>query len=452
MSDLSVLVEELSPVVRRLQVEVPAERVSKVTEAVYQRVGRTVKLKGYRPGHIPRHALEKHFADQVKGDIARELVEQTLAEALGTLHLSPVTQPVLEPQEVKAGEPFSYSARVEIQPEVKLGRYRGLEVVVQEREVTEARVDEELERLRQALAPLTPVEDRDEVQLGDHVGVSYEIRFPGGERPEEKRDDALMRAEAGDLLDGRVEKLVGAKVGETREWTERFGANAATDLQGREVRLVATVRGIKKRELPALDDEMAKDLGIGTESLEELRQKIRRDQEERAAKVNEAVRERALLEKLMEETPFEVPPALVDGAAAHETERYLERLAQGGFKLDVESPAVDRFHREMLAKAAFDVKCVYLLDAIATAESIEASESEIEALFQKQAEEHGVPAERTQVGHLSADQKRTLANEVRHDKALELVKSSAVFRRPESEPAAKADEKPETNSGEAAGT
>lgn len=426
MSQLSVRVEELSPVVRRLDIQVPAARVAEVTEDVYRRLGRTVKLKGYRQGHVPRRVLEKHFADQVKTDVARELVDRTFSEALATTPVSPVAPPTVEPSELTPGQDFSYSARVEVRPDVKLSQYKGLEVSVAEVKIADGRVEKELEQLREAMSTLVPVEGREVVEMGDVVSISYEMDFVGTSRPIAKRDDSLVRVEAGQFIDGRGEKLVGAKVGETREFTEEFpNEDVADELKGKTAAIKVTVKGLKKRELPALDDEFAKDTGRGVESLEALKASIRKELEDGAAEENKRSRRNALLEKLVEANPLEVPPALVESAAERIAEDFVENLARRGLPIDMKNPIVEQFKREAQPRAVFDVKGHFLLDAVAKAENLEVKPEEIDARMAKISQEQGVELERVKAAYRRAQNLAGLISTMRNEKALELVEASA---------------------------
>lgn len=425
MSQLSVQVEDLSPVVRRLQIEVPADRVVQVTDDVYKKLGRTVKLKGYRQGHVPRRVLEKHFADQVKTDVAREIVDQTFPEALGTTSLSPVASPTVEPQEVKLGESFSYSARIEVRPEVKLEQYKGLAVSVAESVVSETEIGKQLEQLREAMATLVAVEGRDDVQFGDVASISYEMTFLGTSRAPATRDDALVRVEHGLFIDGKGEKLVGAKVGEVREFTEDFPSeDVADELKGKQAHVKVTVKGLKKREMPGLDDEFAKDVG-GAESLADLKEKIRKDLETQAAESNKRDRRNALLQKLVELNPLEVPPALVDNAAERFAEDFVQNLARRGLPMDGKSPVVEQFKREVQPKALFDVKSFFLLDAVAKAEGVEVKSEDLDARMEKIAAEEGIPVARVRQAYRTAGSIGGLIGTLRNEKALEIVESHA---------------------------
>ncbi len=422
MSELNVQVEELSPVVKRLQIAVPATRVSQVTDSVYRRLGQTVKLRGFRQGHVPRRVLEKYFADRVRTDVAREVMQSTFPEALGAVHLSPVAEPTIEPEEVRPGEEFRYTARVEVRPDVKLGDYKGLEVSVQEHTVTDADVDLQLEQLRKRASTLVPIEGRDEAQLGDFANVSYDLEVQGG-KPE-KVESGLLRVQPGLVLDGHGEKLVGQKIGETREITETFSDEAPPDKKGKEARLRITLTGLKREELPALDDEFAKDVR-NLDTLDALRADIRKTMEKHNEEEKKSDLRAALLKKLVELNPLEVPPALVDSAAERMAWDLLRNITSRGMELPGLEGIVQRVKADAIPRATEEMKGLFLLDAIAKAENIEVSPEEVEAKMESMASEQNLPIAKVRAHYRGKEALAGLISGLRNEKALAVVEAAA---------------------------
>lgn len=433
MSDLQVQVEELSPVVRKLQIRVPAARVDQATDAFYRRLGRQVKLKGFRPGHVPRRVLEKHYGDRVRNDIARELMDSTFREALGTTDLAPVSPPTVEPEELRPGQEFSYTARVEVRPEVELKQYKGLEVQVAEPDVTDEQVQARLDSLRESMATVVPVEDRDTAQLGDLATVSYELSVEGQDKTE-SRDEATIEIVPGEMLDGQGGKLEGLKVGESRTVTETFGEGASDELKGKQATFQVTLKGLKRRELPALDDELAKDIG-GVESLEELRAKTRADLEENAQNEYKAARRQALLDKLVELNPLEVPPALVDDMAEKMAFQVVQGLARRGIDQENLVRLFEALKKDAMGRAAGEVRTFFLLDAVAKAENVEVSREDAQAEIAQIAEREGAPVEQVRSRYAAPEALTSLMGSMRTDRALAIVEQTAQFSSPPPAPA-----------------
>jgi trigger factor len=436
---LTVQVEELSPVVRRLSINVPAARVDKVTDLVYRRLGQTVKLKGFRTGHVPRRVLEKYLADQVKTDVARKVVETTFPEALGTTQLSPVAEPTIEPEEFKQGEAFKYSARVEVRPTVTVNEYKGLEVTVAERKVPEEAVDARLNEIRDQMADLVPLEGREEAQMGDYATVDYEVTIEG--RKPQTRDGGLIQLEPGLFLSGNGEKLAGQKIGETREFDESFPTDRTDELKGKSAHVKVKVTGLKHRQVPALDDELAKERG--SESLAALRAELRTELETQAAEARKAATRAALIDRLIEKNPVEVPPALVDSTAHRLAHDILRNFSNRGIELPGGHELVDRLKIDALPRATIDVKSYFLLDAVAKAENIQVTPEELEKKFEDIAAEEGTPVAKVKTRYRTAESVVGLNGVIRNEKAMAIVEESAkVLVQPETP-------KAETESGAA---
>lgn len=426
MSELNIQVEELSPVVKRVQVGVPAERVHLVTEEVYLRLARTVRLKGYRQGHVPRRVLEKHFAAQVREDVAREVVRKTFNEALDNAHIHPVGQPAVEPGELKSGEDFTYSARVEVRPTVTIGEWKGLSVSVPSAKVEESAVDGRLEQLREGMTELVPVEDRDVAEMGDAADISYEVEFVGTGRAPQKRDQALVRIEAGLFVEGHGEKLAGMKIGETRSFSETLPNEEDTveELRGKEAKLVVTLKTIKRREMPALDDEFAKDVA-GVDTLDALKAKVRKEIEDETNANQAQVKRQKLLEALIEKNPIEVPPAMVDATAEQLSIELVTSFMRRGMPIPKPEQMVQQFKHEMLGRATFDVKSVFLLEAIAKAEEITVSAEDLNARIETLAAEEGVPVAKIKARYPNPQALSGLAAHIRNDRAYDKLAAAA---------------------------
>lgn len=427
MSELNVQVEELSPVVRRVRVDVPYERVEKVTDEVYRRLGRTVRLRGYRQGKVPRRVLEKHFASQVRMDVAREVVEATFDEALGEVKLSPVATPAVEPGEVKPGEVFQYSARVEVRPEVVLSQYKGLEVTWSEASVAEKDIQDRLEQMQESLSTLEPIDGRDVAEMGDAADIAYEVVFEGTGRPPQKRDDALVRIDAGMFIEGHGEALAGLKIGEQKEIVETFPDNDDTtpELRGKVARIQVTLKGLKRREVPAIDDELAKEMG--KDSLDELKADIRSGLQQDVDQENRRHRREKVVAALIEKNPIEVPPAMVDRAAEGMAYDMVRNFVRQGLPVRDPQALVNQLKEGGVPRATTDVQTFFLLDAVAAAEGIEVSADELQQKLEQMAAEANVPFEQVKAQYSTPDALSGLAAQLKQDKAYAVVEAAASF-------------------------
>jgi trigger factor len=388
-----------------------------------------VKLKGYRQGHVPRRLVERYFGDDVKKDVAQKLVTGSIHEALAEHRLDPVAPPRVENGSVEVGQPFKYTATVEVRPHVEPKDYEGLAVPKAEATVADAEVDERLEEMRAGQAMFVPVEGRDVVEPGDFVSADYEGFMGGAPLRGAKREGVLLEAAPGSLLENKAEALLGAKVGESREIAVAFPADyAAEELRGKEARFQVAVKGLKKRETPALDDAFVQDLGGEAKTVAELRAKIRSEMEQQKKQRAESDQREAVLTALVAKNPIEAPPALVERNVDAMLQGMLEGFMRRGIDPRQLGLNLDRMRDEMRQRALLEVKGYLLLESIAEKEKIDASEEDLAKHFDKLAGELKQPAEKIRAAFRKQDSLDSLKGRLRQDKALAFLLSKATFQ------------------------
>jgi trigger factor len=306
-----------------------------------------------------------------------------------------------------------------VRPRVEPKDYVGLPAPKLDVEVPDAEIDARLEEMRNEQAMFVPVEGREVAELGDFATVDYEGTVEGAPLRGAKRENVLLEVVPGSLLDNKASGLEGARVGETRELGVEFPNDyGAADLRGKSARFVVHVKALKKRELPALDDQFAQDLGGETKTLAELRQKIK---DELAAQKKEAAeRERrdAVLNALVERNPLEAPPALVERNVDGMLQGMLEGFHRRGLDVQKLGLNIDRLRDELRQRAALEVKGYLLLEAIAEKEKIEASDEDLDRHFEKIAVEMKQPADKVRQAFRRQGSVDGLKARLRQDKAL----------------------------------
>jgi trigger factor len=419
-------VEDLSPVVKKVSVELGPDRVKDALDRAYTGLSRTVKLKGYRAGHVPRRLVERYFADDVKKDVAQKLVAGSIHEALEEHKLEPVAPPRVENGDVKPGEPFKYVATVEVRPRVEPKDYLGLAAPKIEVNITDEAIEARLSELRRDQAMFVPIEGRDAAELGDYAVAEYEGFVDGAPLRGAKRDNVLLELIPGSLLENKAEQLVGARVGETREIALTFPPDyAATDLRGKEARFQVKVKGLKKREEPALDDQFVQDLGGETKTVDELRQKLREEMAAHEKERKQGEQREALLSALVEKNPIEAPPALVERNVDAMLQGMLEGFHRRGIDVRQLGLNIDRLRDDLRSRAALEVKGYLLLEAIAEKEKIEATEEDLDKHFAKLAGELKQPVEKIRQAFRRQDSGESLKGRLRQDKALAFLLEKA---------------------------
>jgi trigger factor len=429
---MKIQVEAVSPVEKKVTVEIDASRVAKELDRAYVGLGRRVKVPGFRPGKVPRNVLVKNFRGEVEREVVEKLVNDSFAEAVKTEKIDVVASPsvsLVDPA-FDAAKPLKYTATVEVKPKVSPRDYRGLEVTHAPGIVTDAMVDEELQKLRDSAATLQPVEGRDVAVKGDYATVDHEGTIDGKPFAGSTAQGVTVRVQEGSLEEGNFGHLEGRKIGETVEFDHAFAADyRMQEVRGKTARFKATLHGLKTRLAPALDDEFAKGVGIlGVETAEQLRARMRTDIERREKQKSDAGLKDSLVKAALAKNEFEVPPALVERTIDSMIESTAERLARSGIDLRHLQLDLPRLRADLREKALQQVRGALLLEAIAEAEKIEIGEEDLEKEIARVAADHEIPIERARKDFRGKEPLAALNLRIREEKALAVLSSTATIK------------------------
>ena len=379
---------------REIDLEIPAENVQKATEKVARDIARIARIPGFRPGKAPVTLVRRRFAEDIQGEVVQSLVPEYLEKALDQKKLVPVTRPEVDKIDFKDGEPLRVHAVFEVLPEFELGDYKNLQIQVDEIEVGDAQVDKTLEEMRERAATLVPVEGR-AAKDGDSVLVKLTGTPKGGGDPVQA-ENVLVPLGAEETLASFTENLRGASTGETKNFEVAYPEDYPDPkLATKSYDYSVEVQGIKEKKLPELNDEFVKDAAgenATVKTLAELRTKIRESLDhEKEHRQTDQAHER-ILEALVKQHDFPVPEALVESQMDTRLERVVRSLAAQGVDpraVNVDWPSLRRQQRD---RAVSDVKAELLLDRIATAESIDVSDEDVDKEIAKLAERSGESA------------------------------------------------------------
>jgi len=422
---MKVQVEELSPVERKLSIEVPPEQVQAELGRAYAQLGRQVRLPGFRPGKIPRRILEQKFRGEVEDDVARRLVERAYLSAISEHHVDAVGTPQLTPVRLDQEKPFAFEARVEVRPKVEAKDYRGLPLKRVQAAVPDAEVNERLEAMRQRAARLEPVEGRTVAETGDFAIVDYVGTIGGQPFPGSKAEEVTVEVAPGDLLRGNVPELAGTVIGQTRELDHAFAADDPEPARaGKTAHFSFTLKGLKRQQLPALDDDFAREVG-GGDTLAELKGKVRNDLE--AAAQNRAAQDEReqLVKGLVERNPFELPKAMVERGLDAMLDGALRMMARQGLDPSKLNLDFSSLREEMRPKAEAEVRGALLLQAVAEKEGLSVKPEDLDARIAQYATESGAPLHQVRKAFKEPEQRRALEQRVREEKTVEFLKAAA---------------------------
>ena len=430
---MKIEVEAVSPVEKKVTVEVDPTRVTEELDRAYASLGRRVKLRGFRAGKVPRSVLERNFRDEVERDVMQKLVSAGFDDAVRDQDIKVVAPPRVDLKDtgqLKADQPFRFTATVEVKPKLEPKDYKGLEATRRPVDVTDQMVSDELTRIQDSMAQLVPVEGRFEAQDGDYAVIDHEGTVEGKPFEGSKAEGVTVRVGQGDIADGLIPQLAGKKLGESFEFDQPFSADHRLEwVRGKVAHFKMTLKGLKARQIPSLDDEFAKDLGAeGVDSLEKLRARIREDLTKREQRRSDIELRDALVKAALAKNDFEVPPALVERAIDIMIGGAGERFARQG--LDIRQMGLDipRLRAELREQALLQVKGALLLEAIADTEKIEIAEADVEAEIAKTASELNLPLAKVQQQMRSEESRLALMNRIREDRALAFLTSEAKLK------------------------
>ncbi|HYO66929.1 MAG TPA: trigger factor [Archangium sp.] len=223
---MKVQIEELSPIEKKLSIEVENSRVTEELTRAYNALGKQVKLPGFRQGKVPRRILEQRYREQVEDEVIQRVVQSAWLEAAREHKVEAVAPPqVTNNSGLKADAPFTFEARVEVKPKVEARDYQGLPLTRSSTQVEDKEVDDRLNQMRESMARLESIEGRDTAQLGDYATVDYQASVDGKDFPGSKADDVTVELAPGELVESNVAALEGTKVGETKELDYAFPAD-----------------------------------------------------------------------------------------------------------------------------------------------------------------------------------------------------------------------------------
>jgi len=420
-----VTTHEDSPVAFSLAVEVDAGRVDKAFTRAYRDLGKKVRVKGFRPGKVPRSVLEKLYGPQVAEQLEQSLVAETIGEAIEQSGIEPVAEPAVEPAAPAAmATDFSYTLRLEVKPKVELPDLEGLPAVQPAVEVMDAEVDEQLEQLRERNAPAVEEPEGTIVENGHVLSLDFVGRIDGAPFEGGSGQGVELEIGSGGFIPGFEEQLVGSKSGDDVEvdvtFPEEYG-NA--ELAGKEAVFACHVVAVKKKQLPELDDDFAKDTG-DFETLDALRERIRKDMEAGQERESKQVLRRSLLDALVERTTFAVPPGMVDRQLEHQLQAAHQRM-QGQIPHEAMHQQIEQWREQWRDQAEREVREILLLEAVVADQAIEIDDAEVEVRIAEMAEQQGVAADVLEKAYGDEQLKRGLRAQLLDERALAFLAGKA---------------------------
>lgn len=422
--------EELSSVQRRVTVEIEAKEVDKTLNQLYNTLKGQAKLKGFRPGKVPRSVLEKYYGERMAAQAAEQMITAAYPEVLAEAELQPVAQPELDHELPEPGKDFVFTVVLDVRPEFELEQsaYQGLALKEPRLEVTDEEIDKRLEELRSRQAVLTPIEEDRPAAIGDVVVVDYES-FDGDE-PMEGGTAENVELEMGS---GQVQKeievaLIKAKVGEQVQAMVTYDEKGSNpQVAGKEIRFEMTVKGLKEKVLPELDDEFVMSMGPEFDSVDALRERIGQDLDAHFQQQRDAALRTQILDQIRDLAEFELPMSLVNVEIDSMVEDFRNRLKQSGLDPD-EANIDDSVMRDgFQEQAEKKVQAGIIMGRIADIEKVEVGEEDIDAHLETISERTGQPAEVLKQIYTKNNMMSELEAQVLEENTLQAIKANATI-------------------------
>ena len=406
------------------------EQIKPELDRVFNSVKKNLNVPGFRKGHLPRPVFNQRFGEEaLYQDTLNALLPAAYEAAVKEAEIEVVAQPQFDVTSMEKGQDWTITAEVVTKPEVKLGEYKNLEVSVDvSKEVSDADVDAKIERERNNLAELVLKEDKaangDTVVI-DFVGTVDGVEFDGG-----KGDNFSLELGSGQFIPGFEDQLVGHAAGETVEVNVTFPEDyQATDLAGKDAKFVTTIHEVKEKEVPALDDELAKDIDEDVETLDELKEKYRKELAESKETAFDDSVESAALDLAVENAEIiELPEEMVHEEVHRSVNEFLGNMQRQGISPDmyfqITGTTQEDLHKQHEADAEKRTRTNLVIEAVAKAEGFEASDEDIESEISSLATDYNMEVERVRQ-LLSADM---LKHDIAIKKAVELITSTATVK------------------------
>ncbi len=421
---MNVKVEEISSIARKLHFEIGADRVDAEIERAFRKIGKTAKIKGFRPGKIPLAVLEQYYGGQMEKEVLNRLINDTYFKALDDHAIPAVGEPrIVDSSGVSRGQAFTYQAEIEVKPAVTAKDYVGVALQKELLTADPTVIDGRLEELRASRAQLE-VSTREQAQSGDSVVIDFEGFVNGQPFEGGQAEDFVLELGSGSLIPGFEEQVVGMRRGEEKSIAVTFPQDyGQKTLAGQPATFRVTIKEIKVKVVPTLDDEFAK--GFGAESVADLRTQLEASWlAQETARIDNDLRER-LVRELIERNPFEVPAAMAAKQLEYMYSNVSKRMRSQGLAPEVLGINPQAFAERYRETAVSQVQGTLLLEAIGKQEGIAVEDGEIDGRLEEIAKMANAPVEMVKKYYAGAEARDGLLVQIAEEKVVRFLLDQA---------------------------
>ena len=425
---MSVQVEKLEKNMAKLTIEVPAEELEKAIEKAYQKQKKNISVPGFRKGKVPRAMVEKMYGKEVfYEDAANEIIPGAYEKAYDECGENIVSTPSIEVVQIEAGKPFIFTAEVALKPEVTLGTYKGIEVDKVDASITDEEVDAEIERERERNARSVsvtdrPVQDKDQTVI-DFEGFKDGVAFEGG-----KGENYPLTIGSGAFIPGFEEQLIGKNIGEEVEVNVTFPEEyQAEELAGCPAVFKVMIKEIKEKQLPELDDEFAAEVSE-FDTLAEYKEDVKKNLTEKREKDARNAKEDAVVAAIVEDAQMDIPEAMIETQQRQMIQEFAQNIQMQGLSIDqyfqFTGLTAEKMMEQVKPQAEKRIKSRLVLEAVAKAENITATEEDFDNEVAKMAEMYQMEADKVKES-IGEEGKKQIMEDLAVSKAAEFVVNEA---------------------------
>ena len=413
----------------KLVIESTAEEFEAGLNTAYNKNKSKISLPGFRKGKAPRKMIEKMYGAEVfYEDAANSIIPDAYAKAADECGLELVSQPKINVTQLEAGKPFIFEAVVATKPEVELGQYKGVEVTKCDTDVTDADVEEELKKAQDKNSRIVTVEDR-AVKDGDMTTIDFEGFVDGEAFEGGKGEDYPLTIGSHSFIDNFEEQIIGMNIGDEKEINVTFPEEYhVDDLKGKPAMFKVSVKEIKEKQLPELNDEFAQDVS-DFDTIAEYKDDLKNKIADRKSREAKAKQEDEAIAKIIEDSKMDIPDAMVDTQVNRMVEDFAQRLQQQGLSVEqyfqYTGVTAEKIIEDMKPQAVKNIQSRLVLEAIVKAENIEVSDEEFEAELNKMAEQYKMEIEKIKE-FMGEYESKQIREDIAIQKAVDVIVNSVV--------------------------
>jgi len=428
VSELSVKVEDISQVKKKMLFEIPWAFVKEELENVYRDIGKKAKIKGFRPGKVPRKVLESYFKADAEGETITNIVNKYYWQELDDRKIITLSRPDIEQNGLKENTDFSFSASFETEPVFEPQGYKGIELEKINISVSEEDMEKRLEEIRKMFATMQDVTEDRQVAMGDFVTIDFKGTLDGEALPELQSENFLLELGSKRFIPGFEEQLVGMKNGETKEINLTFPADYHEQkMAGRDVVFTVTIKGLKEQKLPEIDENFIKNFDKYN-TLEDLKNDVRKSMDDQCKRQSDLQLQEKITEAVLKANEFEAPPSLVERQIFYMISDTQKRMRSAGMDEKNAMELSFRMHDQFKQDAEKTVKSFLRIKKIAEKEVIEVSDDDIDKHIKELADIHHTDYQVVKNAYENEERMNSLKSEIIQKKVFDFIEREANIK------------------------